>query len=144
MKTKKKYLNNQRGFTLLEMLVVIIMIGLLASLVAPKLFNKLGTAKVKTTGAQLSMIDTALDAFRLDVGRYPTQQEGLMILWSDPGNLKVWDGPYLPKPVKADAWGNPYQYKCPGEGNKPYDVISLGADGRLGGAGDDADLSVWN
>ncbi len=144
MRIRNDFKNDQRGFTLLEMLVVIIMIGLLASLVAPKLFNKLGSAKVKTAQAQINMIDTALDAFRLDAGRYPSQQEGLKILWSDPGNLKIWDGPYLPKPVKADSWGNPYLYKRPGKGGKLYDIISYGADGRPGGNDEEADLSVWD
>ena len=114
MKLIPSKLKQQRGFTLIEMLVVVIMIGLLASLIAPKLFNKLGSSKVKTAKAQISMIDTALDAFRLDMGRYPTQEEGLTILWQNPGNLTNWDGPYLPKAVKADPWGQPYVYKVPG------------------------------
>ncbi len=135
---------NNKGFTLIEMLVVMVMIGLLASLVAPKLFSKLGKSKIKTAQAQIGMIDTALDAFRLDVGRYPTEEEGLKILWSDPGNVKMWDGLYLPKPVQADPWGAPYVYKSPGTNDRGYDVISLGADGQEGGTGEDADISVWD
>ena len=133
---------NRKGFTLIELLVVMIIIGLLASLVAPKLFNKLGESKQKTAKAQIQMIETALDAFRLDVGRYPTTQEGLKVLWKNPGNIKKWDGPYLPKPIKADPWGNPYIYKCPGD-HGPYDLYSLGADGKPGGTGENADVTSW-
>ncbi len=137
-------LKSNKGFTLIEMLVVVVMIGLLASLVAPKLFNKLGKSKIKTAQAQISMIDTALDAFRLDVGRYPAAEEGLKILWGDLGKVKMWDGPYLPKPVKSDPWGTPYAYKSPGINDRAYDVISLGADGQGGGTGDNTDISVWD
>ena len=133
---------NNKGFTLIELLVVMIIIGLLASLVAPKLFNKLESSKRKTAKAQIQMIETALDAFRLDVGRYPTTQEGLKVLWKNPGNIKKWDGPYLPKPVREDPWGNPYVYKSPGE-HGPYDLYSLGADGKPGGTGDNADITSW-
>ncbi len=131
-----------RGFTLIELLVVMIIIGLLASLVAPKLFNKLSSSKVKAAEAQIEMIGTALDAFRLDTGRYPTTTEGIKVLWENPGNIKNWDGPYLPKPVKADSWGDPYLYKSPGQhGN--YDLYSLGADGKPGGKGDNKDITSW-
>lgn len=134
----------ERGFTLIELLVVMVIIALLASLVAPKLFSKLGASKQKAAKAQIQMIETALDAFRLDVGRYPTTAEGLKVLWQDPGNIKGWDGPYLPKPVKADPWGNPYVYKSPGDNGKPYELKSLGADGKEGGTGENADISVWD
>ncbi len=133
---------NRKGFTLIEILIVMIIIGLLASLVAPKLFNKLEESKQKTAKAQIQMIETALDAFRLDVGRYPTTQEGLKVLWKNPGNIKNWDGPYLPKPIKTDPWGHPYIYKCPGE-HGPYDLYSLGADGKPGGTGENADITSW-
>jgi len=133
---------NKKGFTLIEILIVMIIIGLLASLVAPKLFNKLEFSKRKTAEAQIQMIETALDAFRLDVGRYPTTQEGLKVLWKNPGNIKNWNGPYLPKPIKDDPWGHPYIYKCPGE-HGPYDLYSLGADGKPGGTGDNADITSW-
>ncbi len=135
---------NCNGFTLVEILVVMVLIALLSSLVAPKLFSKLGSSKVKAAGAQLKMIETALDAFRLDVGRYPTSSESLGVLWADPGTLKRWDGDYLPKPVKADPWGNAYQYKVPGVGGKPFDLLSLGADGRSSGVEENADISVWD
>ena len=132
------------GFTLIELLIVMVIIGLLASLVAPKLFSKLGSSKVKTAKAQIQMISTALDAFRLDVGRYPTTEEGLKVLWKNPGNIKNWDGPYLPKPVPNDPWGHPYIYKSPGPDGKPYELKSLGADGKPGGTGENKDISVWD
>lgn len=135
---------NTKGFTLLEMLVVIVMIGLLASLVAPKLFHKLGKSKIKIAQAQIGLIETAADAFRLDVGRYPSEQEGLQILWIAPENLKMWDGPYLPKPPKADPWGTPFIYRSPGKNDRPYDILSLGGDGSEGGTGENADISVWD
>jgi len=136
--------NRRKGFTLIELLVVVLIIGLLASLVAPKLFSKLSSSKQKIAKAQIQMIATALDAFRLDVGRYPSQEEGLKVLWENPGNIKGWDGPYLPKPVKTDPWGHPYIYKVPGKNGKPYDLKSLGADGKEGGVGENKDLSVWD
>lgn len=136
--------NLKKGFTLIELLVVIVIIGLLASLVAPKLFNKLGQAKEKTAKAQISMISTALDAFKLDVGRYPTTQEGLKVLWKNPGNIPNWNGKYLPKPIKKDPWGHPYVYKQPGSNGEPYELKSLGADGKEGGIGENRDISVWD
>jgi general secretion pathway protein G len=139
-----KRFSESKGFTLIEILVVITMIALLASLVAPKLFSKLGSSKIKTTRAQIQMIETALDAFRLDFGRYPTEAEGMQILWTKPPNLLKWDGPYLPKPVKEDPWGGPYHYKSPAGDGHEFDVFSLGADGREGGSGEDGDISVWN
>ena len=141
---KNTRVENKSGFTLLEILVVMVMIGLLASLVAPKLFNKLGKAKIKTARAQISLIETAVDAFRLDVGRYPSDEEGLTILWSDPGNVKMWDGLYLPKPVKADPWGTSYVYNSPGTNGRAYEIMSLGADGEEGGTDDNSDISIWD
>ncbi len=135
---------NESGFTLVEILVVMALIALLASLVAPKLFNKLGSSKIKAATAQIGMIEVALDAFRLDVGRYPNENEGLPLLWQDNGKLKAWDGLYLPKPVKADPWGGSYKYKSPGPAGKPFDLTSLGADGQVGGSGENADISIWD
>lgn len=136
------YTRNKKGFTLIEILVVMVIISLLASLVAPKLFNKLGSSKIKTAKAQIEMISTALDAFRLDVGRYPTTEEGLEVLWNNRSDIKNYDGPYLPKPVKSDPWGNSYVYKS-SSGERPYELFSYGADGKEGGTGEDADISVW-
>ena len=132
----------RKAFTLIEILIVITIIALMASLVAPKLFSKLESSKQKVAKTQIHLIENALDAFRLDVGRYPTTEEGLKVLWENPGNIKGWDGPYLPKPVKEDPWGHPYVYKCPGKHGK-YDLYSLGADGKPGGKGENKDITSW-
>ena len=134
---------NRKAFTLVELLVVIVIIALLSSLVAPKLFGKLDSAKVKTAQTQMQMLSQALDGFRLDMGRYPTTDEGLEILWVKNSSLKHWDGPYLPKPVQEDPWGNAYHYKQPGKDSNPYDLYSLGSDGKEGGSKDAKDISVW-
>jgi len=133
----------RQGFTLVELLVVIVIIALLSSLVAPKFFGKLDNAKVKTTYAQMQMLSTALDAFRLDVGRYPTTEEGLKILWVKESDLKNWNGAYLPKKVIADSWGNAYHYKYPGSDKNDYDLLSYGEDNKEGGSDNSADISVW-
>jgi len=139
-----KYNRNRSAFTLIELLVVIVIMALLASLVAPKLFGKLDDAKVKTARAQMQMLSTALDTFRLDVGRYPTTQEGLKVLWVKESDVKNWNGPYLPKKVDKDSWKNPYHYKNPGSDKHEYDLFSYGADGKEGGSGNDADISIWD
>jgi len=139
----QKNKQNRKAFTLVELLVVIVIIALLSSLVAPKFFGKLDDAKVKTAKAQMNMLSTALDAFRLDTGRYPTSEEGLKILWVKESDTKNWDGPYLPKKVEKDSWGNPYMYKYPGSNKNDYDLFSYGADGKEGGSDNAADLSVW-
>ena len=141
---ERKTKNHREAFTLVELLVVIVIIALLSSLVAPKFFGKLDTAKVKTAYTQMQMLSQALDGFRIDVGRYPTTQEGLKVLWEKKSNIKNWDGPYLPKPVKKDPWGNPYHYKSPGDDDHPYELYSLGSDGKEGGEGDAKDISVWD
>lgn len=128
-----------RGFTLLELLIVVVIIGLLASFVAPRYFGQLGKSEVQVARAQLQAIADALDQFRLDVGRYPNTSEGLAALTQAlPGEAK-WRGPYLKKEVPPDPWGKPYQYRSPGERGE-YDLGSLGKDGRPGGEGDAADL----
>ncbi len=134
----------RKAFTLIELLVVIVIIALLASIVVPKFFGKLDFAKVKTAETQMKMLSQALDSFRLDVGYYPTTQEGLKVLWVKHSSLKNWNGPYLPKPVKEDPWGYPYHYKRPGKNSEPYALYDLGSDGKVGGSGDAKDLSVWN
>jgi general secretion pathway protein G len=136
-------LRKRSAFTLVELLVVIIIIALLSSLVAPKFFGKLDDAKVKTAVAQLGMLSTALDGFRLDVGRYPTTEEGLKTLWVKESSIKGWNGAYLPKKVLADPWGNPYIYAYPGKEGNDYELYSYGADGKAGGDDDKADISVW-
>ena len=133
---------NARGFSLIELLIVMIILGLLASLVGPRMFGKLGMAKQKTAKTQIEMLMTALDSYRLDVGKYPLSQDGLEALVNDGGDK--WDGPYLPKgkAVPKDPWDNDYIYQNPGEHGE-VDIISLGADGQTGGDGEDADVGSW-
>lgn len=133
---------SQAGFTLIELLVVMVIIGLLASLVAPRFIRQEEKAKMKAAKAQIEMLGTALDTFRLDVGRYPTTQEGLEALRQRPAGLERWDGPYLKKEVPRDPWGNPYVYRSPGE-QEPYELFSYGADGVAGGNEDNADIKSW-
>ena len=130
------------GFTLLELLVVMVIIGLLAGYVGPKYFSQIGKSEVKATHAQIDALGKALDQFRLDVGRYPSSEEGLAGLMTRPTNLTKWDGPYLTKNVPLDPWGNAYIYKFPGEHGE-YDLLSNGKDGQLGGEGEAADITNW-
>ncbi len=132
----------REGFTLIELLVVMLILGLLAALVGPKLFGKVGKSKVKAAKAQIALLEDALDTFRLDVGRYPTTEEGLQALVEQPSGVEKWDGPYLKKKVPKDPWGHDYVYKCPGE-HGDYDLYSLGADGEEGGEGENADITSW-
>ncbi|MFO7605762.1 MAG: type II secretion system major pseudopilin GspG [Desulfurivibrionaceae bacterium] len=137
-----RLIRDNRGFSLIEIMVVMIIIGLLAGLVGPKLFGQLGKAKQKTAKAQIEMIMAALDAYRLDVGSYPSQQEGLEALISNPGEAE-WAGPYLAKSqIPADPWNNDYIYRKPGQ-NSEIEVASLGQDNREGGDGEDADIASW-
>jgi len=133
--------SREEGFSLIELLVVMIILGLIASLVGPQLFGKLGSAKQKTAKTQIEMFMAALDAYRLDVGRYPAESEGLDALVTNPGTPR-WNGPYLKKAVPLDPWGNPYHYRNPGE-HGPIDVFSYGADGAPGGEKEDADIGSW-
>lgn len=131
----------QHGFSLIELLIVMIILGLIASLVGPRLFGKLGTAKQKTAKTQIEMLMAALDGYRLDLGRYPSEQEGLAALMQNPGNEK-WEGPYLKKDLPGDPWGNPYRYQNPGQHGE-IDIFSYGADGKPGGDKEDADVGSW-
>lgn len=137
-----KTLINKKGITLIELMVVIVILGLIASLVAPKMFGKLGESKTKTTKAQIELFGTALDTFRLDVGRYPTTTEGLQALRIKPSGVENWKGPYLPKEVPPDQWNKPYQYISPGT-HGDYDLFSYGADNAEGGEDENQDLVSW-
>ena len=133
---------DKSGFTLVELLVVMAIIALLAALVGPKLFPKLGKGKQSAAKAQIELLGQALDQFRLDVGRYPTTQEGLNALMVNPGVDTSWEGPYLKKALPPDPWGKPYQYVCPGTHGE-YDLFSYGRDGNPGGEGEDKDVASW-
>ncbi|HTY98529.1 MAG TPA: type II secretion system major pseudopilin GspG [Rhodocyclaceae bacterium] len=130
------------GFTLLELLVVMVIIGLLAGYVGPKYFAQIGKSEVKTARAQIDALEKALDQYRLDVGHYPSTEQGLAALMAKPAEEAKWDGPYLKKAVPMDPWGHPYQYKQPGEHGE-YDLLSLGKDGQPGGSGEAADITNW-
>jgi general secretion pathway protein G len=130
----------QAGFTLLELLVVIVIIGMLASYVGPKYFAQLGKSEATTAKAQIEALAKAMDTFRLDVGRYPTSDEGLNALTAQPDSAKGWNGPYLKKGVPPDPWGRPYTYTFP-VGNGDFQIQSLGKDGQRGGTAENADIT---
>lgn len=132
----------QRGFTLLELLVVMVIIGLLAGYVGPRFFSQIGKSEVNTAKAQIDAFEKGLDQYRLDLGRYPSSEQGLQALMAAPAGESRWQGPYLRKAVPADPWGNPYRYRHPGEHGE-YDIFSYGADGQPGGEGTDADIANW-
>jgi general secretion pathway protein G len=131
------------GFTLLELLVVMVIIGLLAGFVAPRYFAQVGKSQVKAARSQIDALDKALDQYRIDMGRYPTTEEGLDALVTAPINEPNWGGPYLKKAVPMDPWGHSYVYASPGTHNNDIDLLSYGKDGRPGGTGEDADLTNW-
>ena len=137
----------RRGFTLIELLVVIIVLGLLATLVGPRILGRVTEAKSATARTQLSLLETALDSYKLDVGSYPTSEQGLDALSKVPTREPVpinWRGPYLRHDVPNDPWGRPYIYKSPGEHNPTsFDLSTLGRDGQPGGQGEDADFMNW-
>lgn len=121
--------------------MVIAIIGLLTAYVGPRYFSKLGDAEVKTAKAQVDAFTKALDTFRLDVGRYPTTEEGLAALNVKPASVPKWNGPYLQKAVPQDPWGRAYNYRSPGSQGRDYDLFSFGKDGQLGGEGENSDIS---
>lgn len=137
-----KSLRANSGFTLVELLVVMIIIGLLAALVGPRFIRQEEKAKIKAAKAQIELLSTALDTFRLDIGRYPSSEEGLDALVRKPGSVDKWDGPYLKKDMPLDPWGKAYVYKSPGE-HGAFDLLSYGADGVSGGEGDNRDVTSW-
>lgn len=134
--------HRRRGFTLLELLVVMVIIGLLAGYVGPKFFGQIGKSEVKAAKAQIDALQKSLDRYRLDVGHYPSTEQGLAALFTRPRGEPGWAGPYLAQAVPKDPWGRDYQYRNPGRHGE-YDLLSYGRDGRPGGEGDDDDLTSW-
>lgn len=130
------------GFTLLELLVVMVIMGLLVGYVAPRYFAQVGKSEVKAARAQIAGIESALDQYRLDTGNYPSTEQGLVSLFSQPTNEMRWAGPYMKKLAPPDPWGNAYVYRMPGE-HAEYDLFSYGKDGKPGGGGEAADITNW-
>ena len=131
-----------QGFTLLELLVVMVIIGLLAGYVGPKYFEQIGKSETKTAKAQIDALGKALDQYRIDTGRYPSSEQGLSALYKKPSNESKWSGPYLKKNIPNDPWDKPYIFKSPGE-HGDYDLYSLGKDGQLGGEKESEDVVNW-
>jgi len=132
----------ERGFTLTELLIVLVIIGLLAALVGPALYQRINPAKQSVARAQMESFMTALDSYFLDVGHFPSNQQGLAALRNRPDGEAKWNGPYLKKEVPADPWGHPFVYRSPGR-NGGYEIVSLGADGKEGGESENADVNSW-
>ena len=142
-KYRQQWAQFQRGFTLIELLVVLVILGMLAAITTPQVLRYLGRAKTDTAHIEIKNIATALDLFRIDFGRYPTQQEGLAALATNSSGSPAWRGPYIENKTSLnDPWGYPYHYRIPGE-HGPYDLYSLGADNAPGGTGEDEDVTNW-
>jgi general secretion pathway protein G len=133
---------NSRGITLIELLVVMVIIAMFATLVGARLFKSVDKARQTQARSQIQEFESVLDIYRLDVGRYPTTEEGLQVLRVKPPNVENWDGPYLKKDLPLDPWNHPYSYRCPGQ-HGDYDLISMGSDGQEGGDGDAVDIVNW-
>ena len=140
---RRRQWRGQAGITLIEMLVVVTIIALFAALVAPSMLNKTDAARVVAAHAQINSFMTALGAYKLDTGVYPSTEMGLHVLRTRPQNVNNWQGPYLPKEIPLDPWGHPYLYKYPSEKGDEPEIISLGADGQTGGEGTNADVFSW-
>ena len=139
-KTRANRQAHAAGFTLLELLVVVVIIGLLAGFVAPRYFSQVGKSEVNVARAQIDALEKALDQYRLDIGRYPSAELGLKALIERPAAEPKWNGPYLRKGVPLDPWGKPYLYRIPGEKTE-FDIVSYGKDGQPGGSGENADIT---
>ena len=139
----KRNKNGQGGFTLMELLVVLAILGLLMSLVGPRVLNQLGGAKTKTAAIQIKDLEQALEMYKLDVGRFPSTSDGLKALNDKPGGATGWNGPYLKSDVPVDPWKREYNYKYPGERGE-LDIFTYGQNGTPGGEGEDADVGNWN
>lgn len=131
-----------KGFTLLELLVVMVIIGLLAGYVAPQYFSQVGKSEIQAARAQIDALEKALDTYRLDAGHYPSTAQGLAVLFQRPADEPKWHGPYLKKSVPFDPWGRPYVYVAPGQHGE-FDLYSLGKDGKPGGENESADITNW-
>ena len=138
MNTKRR----DRGITLIELLVVMVIIAMFATLVGQRLFKNVEKARQVAAKSQITEFETVLDTYRLDIGRYPTNEEGLQALRTRPGNLEKWDGPYLRKDLPLDPWGHPYMYRFPGQ-HGDYDLMALGSDDQEGGEGEATDIVNW-
>ncbi|MDD5491260.1 MAG: type II secretion system major pseudopilin GspG [bacterium] len=135
-----RYINSKKGFTLIEIMLVVVIISILVTVVLPRLTGRTEQARVSATRLQIETVGMGLDAFELDCGRYPTTAEGLKALLTNPGNIKKWNGPYLKKDVSLDPWGNAYVYSAPGKHNNDYDLYSFGPNGVEGG---EDDIGNW-
>jgi general secretion pathway protein G len=138
----EKHKRDTDGFTLIELLIVMVIISLLAALVAPRFFGQEKKAKQRGAKGQIALLESAVDTYRLDVGRYPSTEQGLEALRERPDGIDKWDGPYLRKELPLDPWGNPYVYESPSEHGE-YAIVSYGADGQPGGEGIDMDIVSW-
>ena len=138
----EKQKRNISGFTLIELLIVMVIISLLAALVAPRFFGQEKKAKQRGAKGQIALLESAVDTYRLDIGRYPTSEQGLKALRERPDGIDKWDGPYLRKELPLDPWGNPFVYESPSEHGE-YAILSYGADGKPGGEGIDMDIVSW-
>ncbi len=130
------------GFTLIEIIIVVIIMSLIATLVVPRLFKKVEKSKQQIAKIQIALLEDAIKSFKIDTGRYPTDKEGLNALLQAPADVTNWDGPYLEKSLPKDPWGRDYLYTYPGK-NYTYEIVSLGADGKQGGENEDKDINNW-